>query len=84
MEGGQTNIMDTTSNRAQDAAQAKTVEINREELYELVWTVPMQRLAERYGISDCAWTSNPRPARIISEPMSAATPSRSPWRCRAS
>ena len=46
--------MDTTSNRAQDAAQAKTVELTREELYELVWTVPMQRLAERYGISDVA------------------------------
>lgn len=58
--------MDTTSNRAQDAAQAKTVELTREKLYELVWAVPMQRLAERYGISDSAWTSNPRPARIIS------------------
>ena len=28
------------------------MELTREELYELVWTVPMQRLAERYWISD--------------------------------
>jgi len=55
--------MDTTSNRAQDAAQAKTVELTREELYEQVWTVPMQRLAERYGISDVALAKTCRKLR---------------------
>jgi hypothetical protein len=36
------------------AADAKTVDLAREDLFEQAWTVPMQRLAERYGFSDVA------------------------------
>ena len=46
--------MDETREASLPAAGAKSVELTREELYEQVWTVPMQRLAQRYGISDVA------------------------------
>lgn len=46
--------MDTIPDPGAGTSAAKTVELTREELYEQVWTVPMQRLAERYGISDVA------------------------------
>jgi len=46
--------VDTIPDPGEVTPAAKTVELTREELYELVWTVPMQRLAERYGISDVA------------------------------
>jgi hypothetical protein len=46
--------MDETGEARRAAAGAKTVELTREDLYEQAWTVPMQRLAERYGISDVA------------------------------
>jgi hypothetical protein len=47
----------------------KTYEVSRSELYEQVWTVPMSKLAKRYGISDvglakiCKRNNIPRPAR---------------------
>ena len=43
--------------------------LNREELFELVWTTPMSRLASRFGVSDvalakiCAKHDVPRPGR---------------------
>ncbi len=46
--------MDTIPDPGAVTPAAKTVGLTREELYELVWTVPMQRLAERYGVSDVA------------------------------
>jgi hypothetical protein len=47
----------------------QSYEMSRSELYEQVWTVPMSKLAKRYGISDvglakiCKKNSIPRPAR---------------------
>jgi len=46
--------LDTILDPGAGTSAAMTVKVTREELYELVWTVPMQRLAERYGISDVA------------------------------
>lgn len=43
--------------------------VTREELYELVWTIPTQRLAERFGFSDVALAKTckklkvPKPSR---------------------
>lgn len=49
--------------------QTRSQEINREELYEKVWTTPMRTLAKKYGISDvglakaCKRHNIPRPER---------------------
>jgi hypothetical protein len=54
---------------------AKTVQLTREELYEQVWSTPMQRLAERYGVSDVALAKTCR-KHII------PVPTRGYWRCK--
>src|SRR5687767_12788611 len=59
-EGGRAAMSETT---------AKPTELTREELYELVWSTPMSRLAGRYGLSDvglakvCDRHHVPRPPR---------------------
>jgi hypothetical protein len=58
--------------------------MTREELFELVWTTPMSKLAVRFGVSDvalaktCARYNIPRPGRGYWQQISAGTKPRRP------
>ena len=55
----------------------ETVELKRAELYELVWSTPMTKLASRFGVSDVALAKTckkydiPRPSRHLGEFLDA-------------
>ncbi|MEM8804293.1 MAG: hypothetical protein AAGF55_17340 [Pseudomonadota bacterium] len=65
----ETSLVDRPAQTAPKPRPIKSATITREELYRAVWTTPMSRLAEDYGLSDsglakiCRRENIPRPPR---------------------
>ena len=57
----------------EQSIEAEPTELRREDLYEQVWSEPMVRLANRYGISDVALAK-------VCRKMDVPVPPRGYWR----
>jgi hypothetical protein len=56
---------------------------NREDLYEVVWTVPMRNLAKQYGVSDVALAKTSRKREMFQAIMRITRTAGPPWDRRA-
>lgn len=54
---------------------AKGTRLERRELYDLVWSEPIKKLAERFGVSDVAVAN-------VCHQMHVPVPGRGYWACR--